>query len=72
MLSKKVGSYNQSENVNGGEKMEQTGQDLVIISRAEKEEIEWAEYLDYTRFFESAEINNIALELYKKDCEKIG
>lgn len=54
----------------GGEKLEQTEQKLAEISPPEKEEIDWAEYLDYTRFFEPAEINNISQELFKKDFEE--
>jgi hypothetical protein len=54
---------------NGGEEVEKTEQKVSIISKPIKEEIKWADYLDYTRFFEPAEINNISQELFKKDCE---
>jgi hypothetical protein len=49
--------------------MEKTEQRAELISSAEKEEINWAKYLDYTQFFEPAEVNNISLELFKKDFE---
>jgi hypothetical protein len=51
----------------GGEILEETKQKFSEISPQEKKEIDWAKYLDYTRFFEPAEINNIAQELFKKD-----
>jgi len=50
--------------------MEKTEQRAAIISEVEKGEINWAEYLDYTMFFEPAELNNISQELFKKDFEK--
>ena len=49
--------------------MEKTEQRAAIITSAEKEEINWAKYFDYTTFFEPAELNNILLELFKKDFE---
>ncbi len=49
--------------------MEKTEQTAEIISSTEKEEINWAKYLDYTKFFEPAEVNNISQELFKKDFE---
>ena len=49
--------------------MEKTEQRASMISDVDKEEINWAEYLDYTRFFEPAEMNNILQELFKKDFE---
>ncbi|MHA2008744.1 MAG: hypothetical protein ACXABO_16200 [Promethearchaeota archaeon] len=49
--------------------MEKTEQTVSIISEPTKKEINWADYLDYTKFFEPAEINNISLELFIKDCE---
>ena len=49
--------------------MEKTEQRTEIITRSEKEEINWAQYLDYTQFFEPAEINNVSQELFKKDFE---
>ena len=58
-----------SKNYKGGERMEKTEQRAAIISSAEKEEINWAKYFDYTTFFEPAELNNILLELFKKDFE---
>ncbi len=72
ILSKKElhGSRNILENRKGGEKLEKTEQKITEISPPEKEEIDWAEYLDYTRFFEPAEINNISQELFKKDFEE--
>ena len=57
------------KNEKGGVKMEKTKEKSDIASSSEKEEIDWAEYLDYTRFFEPGEINNIAQELFKKDFE---
>jgi hypothetical protein len=47
--------------------LEKTEQRVARISLPEKEEIDWAKYLDYTRSFEPAEINNISQELFKKD-----
>ena len=49
--------------------MEETSQDITINSKYNKEEINWAKYLDYTTFTEPAEINNISQELFKKDFE---
>ncbi len=49
--------------------MEKTEIRTAIITRTEKEEINWAKYLDYTNFFEPAEINNISQEFFKKDFE---
>ena len=49
--------------------MEKTEQRASMISDVEKEEINWAEYLDYTRFFKPGEVDNISLELFKKDLE---
>lgn len=43
---------------------------MIGVSTSAKEEIDWSEYLDYTRFFEPAEINNIYQELFKEDFEK--
>ena len=51
--------------------MEKTKERISMIRNQEKAEINWAEYLDYTRFFEPAEINNISQELFKTDFEKI-
>ncbi len=50
--------------------MEKTEQGAAMISSVEKEEINWAKHLDYTRFFEPAEINNISQELFKEDFEQ--
>ena len=50
--------------------MEKTEQEVAIISSTEEEAINWAKYLDYTRFFEPAELNNISQELFKKDFEQ--
>ena len=47
--------------------LEKTKQRIAEISPQDKHEIDWAKYLDYTRFFEPGEINNIAQELFKKD-----
>ncbi len=52
--------------------MEETAEKISIIQISEKEEIDWAEYLDYTRFFKPAEINNISLDLFQEDFEKIN
>jgi len=49
--------------------MEKAEERATKISSAEKEEINWAEYLDYTRFFKPGEVDNISLELFKKDLE---
>ena len=49
--------------------MEKTEQKASIISSTEKEETNWAQNLDHTRFFEPAELNNISQELFKKDFE---
>jgi hypothetical protein len=49
--------------------MEKTEPRTAKFTRSEKEEINWAQYLDYTKFFEPAEINNISLEVYKKNFE---
>lgn len=54
----------------GGEMLEKTKQKLAESSLQEKNEIDWAKYLDYTRFLEPAEINNITQELFKKDFEE--
>ena len=51
----------------GGEKMEQTRELSKNLMNHDKEQIEWADYLDYTRFYEPAEINNRLQELFKKD-----
>ncbi len=72
IISKKeiYGSRNILEYRKGGEKLEKTKQRATEITPPEKEEIDWAKYLDYTRFFEPAEINNISQELFKKDFEE--
>jgi hypothetical protein len=57
------------ENAKGGEKMEETEPKVAIISYHKKEEINWAEYLDYARNFEPAEINNISQDIFKRDFE---
>jgi hypothetical protein len=49
--------------------MEKTEPKTAIITHSEKEEINWAQYLDYTKYFEPAEINNFSQELFKKDFE---
>ena len=49
--------------------MEKTEPRTADVISSEKEEINWAQYLDYTQFFEPAEINNISQELFKKDFE---
>ena len=49
--------------------MEKTERKVALISSNEKEEINWAQYLDHTRFFEPAELNNILQELFKKDFD---
>ena len=50
--------------------MEKTEQRITEMSPQIKEEIDWAKFLDYTKFFEPAEINNISQELFKKDFEE--
>jgi len=49
--------------------MEKTEERIAEISPPSKESINWAEYLDYARIFEPAEINNISQEFFKKDCQ---
>ena len=73
VLSKKeiLGSQCTRKRKNGGEKMEKTEEQLIMRSIIEKEEIDWAKYLDYTRFFEPAEINNITQELFKEAFKEI-
>ena len=51
--------------------MEETEEPTILRSIIEKEEIDWAKYLDYTKSFEPAEINNIAQELFKEDFKEI-
>ncbi len=64
------GSRTKLKKQKGGEILEKTEQKFSEISPQEKSEIDWAKYLDYTRFFEPAEINNIAQEFFKKDFYK--
>ena len=73
VLSKKEihGSQCTKKRKNGGEKMEETEEPTILRSIIEKEEIDWAKYLDYTKSFEPAEINNIAQELFKEDFKEI-
>lgn len=47
--------------------MEKTKQKISISTRVIENESNWAEHLDYTKFFEPAEINNIMLEFFNKD-----
>ena len=49
--------------------MEKTEQRIRTISNLIEKNINRAEYLDYTKNFEPAEINNISQELFKKDFE---
>ena len=58
------------ENDEGGDIMEETERKSIKLPRNEKSEIDWAEYLDYSKFNEPGEINNTLQELYKKDFEK--
>ena len=51
----------------GGKKMEKSKQKSTIVSRSIKKESNWEEYLDYTKFYEPAEINNEYLEQFEKD-----
>jgi len=51
--------------------MEETAEKISIIQIPEKEEIDWARYLDYTRFFKPADINFVSQDFYKGDIEKI-
>ena len=51
--------------------MEETEEPTILKSIIEKEEIDWAKYLDYTKSFEPAEINNISQELFKEDFKEI-
>ena len=47
--------------------MEKVIERQILIKKSVKEEINWAEYLDYTKYFEPGEINNKSLDLFKKD-----
>ncbi|MHA2180853.1 MAG: hypothetical protein ACXAAH_05460 [Promethearchaeota archaeon] len=49
--------------------MEKTEPNIAIITLSRKEETDWAKCLDYNQFFVPAEINNISLDLFKKDFE---
>jgi hypothetical protein len=73
ILSKKeiYGSQKLLENIIGGEKMEKTEKKISISSHIKRTDIDWAKYLDYTRFFEPGEINNITQDLFQKDSEEI-
>jgi len=73
VLSKKEihGSRCSAKGKNGGEKMEETEEPTILRTIIEKEEIDWAKYLDYTKSFEPAEINNITQELFKEDFKEI-
>jgi hypothetical protein len=51
--------------------MEKTAEKISIIQIPNKEEIDWAKYLDYTRFFKPAEIINSSLELFIEDFKNI-
>jgi hypothetical protein len=53
----------------GGEKMEQNKELSENLINNDKEQANWADYLDYTKFYEPAEINNHLQELFKKDFE---
>lgn len=55
----------------GGEKMEETKELSENLINNDKEQAKWADYLDYTKFYEPAEINNRLQELFKKDIENI-
>jgi hypothetical protein len=35
--------------------------------RVKKREIDWAQYLDYTLFFESGELKNVQLDKFRND-----
>ena len=50
--------------------MEETEPKIAINTPSEKDEINWAQYFDCTKYFEPAEINNVSLELFTKDFEK--
>jgi len=73
VLSKKEthGSQNNKKICNGGEKMEETEEQTIIKTIIEKEEIDWAKYLDHTRFLQPAEISNFSQELFKEDFKEI-
>ena len=57
---------------NGGEKMEETEQQTIIKTIIKKEEIDWAKYLDHTKFLQPAEMNNYSQERFKRDYEELG
>jgi hypothetical protein len=73
VLSKKEinGSRCKNKRKNGGEKMEETEEKTIIEAIIEKEEIDWAKYLDHTRLLQPAELNNFSQELFKKDFKEI-
>jgi hypothetical protein len=72
VLSKKEihGSLATKKNRNGGEKMEETEEKKIVRTIIEKEEIDWAKYLDHTRFLQPGEINNYSQEQFKNDFEE--
>ncbi|MFX1313000.1 MAG: hypothetical protein ACFFHD_10345 [Promethearchaeota archaeon] len=51
--------------------MEKSEGKTIVVSSPDKKEIDWAYYLDFTRFYEPGEINNLGQELFKKDFEEI-
>ncbi|MFX0011340.1 MAG: hypothetical protein ACFE9R_13575 [Candidatus Hermodarchaeota archaeon] len=51
--------------------MEQTKELNKNVMNTDKEQTNWADFLDYTRFYEAGEINNHLQELFKKDFENI-
>jgi hypothetical protein len=51
----------------GGEEVEQTKEISENLMNIDKEQTDWADYLDYTKFWEPAEINNHLQELFEKD-----
>jgi hypothetical protein len=49
--------------------MTESQQKPIIKSEKTKRETDWAEYLDYTRFYEPGETNNEKLDRHIKDFE---
>ncbi|MFX1277955.1 MAG: hypothetical protein ACFFA3_00960 [Promethearchaeota archaeon] len=52
--------------------MEETEEQLIIKTTVKKEEIDWAKYLDHTKFLQPAEMNNYSQERFKRDYEELG
>ena len=53
----------------GGKNMTESQPKPIIRSEKTKREINWAQYLDYTKFFDAGETNNKIMDRYIKDFE---